>query len=213
MNTNQLSKIIEVALFTSSVPLNKERLRRYFGNYDASSAEINNAIVKIEERYIESGMMLQKVASGWRFSARPEFNKWINSAREEKPTKYSRALLETLALIAYKQPITRGEIEDVRGVAVSSSILRTLIERQWVKTIGQKEVPGRPSLYATTAAFLDYFNLTSLSQLPPLNELRDLQTIGDDIFKQTNSVSDDYTSVSDSGAPSTFDDNYEEAEI
>src|SRR5690606_37903643 len=121
---------------------------------------------------------LMEVASGYRFQVRPEYAPWASRLWEERPRRYSRALLETLAIIAYRQPITRGEIEDIRGVAVSTNIAKTLLEREWIRVVGHKDVPGRPAMYATTRQFLDYFNLSSLEQLPPLADIRDLEDIG-----------------------------------
>jgi segregation and condensation protein B len=120
---------------------------------------------------------LSEVASGFRFQINSEFGPWIGLLQEDRPQKYSRALLETLAIIAYRQPVTRGDIEDIRGVAVSSHIMKTLQEREWVRVVGHKDVPGKPGLYATTKQFLDYFNLHSLEQLPPLAEIRDLTEV------------------------------------
>jgi len=129
----------------------------------------------MEPRYAGSASELQEVAGGWRLQVRAEYGEWIGRLWQEKPPKYSRALLETLALIVYRQPITRGEIEDVRGVAVSSNIVRTLLERGWVREVGYQEVPGLPALYGTTPQFLDDFNLKSLDQLPALPEIKDLE--------------------------------------
>jgi segregation and condensation protein B len=196
------SHIIEAALFTVDKPLDKQKIKRLFDEgSEPDSSLIDEAIELIEARFETSAMMLQRVASGWRFTARDEVLPYISRMVEERPQKYSRALLETLALIAYRQPITRGEIEDVRGVAVSSNIIRTLTERGWVKEVGHKEVPGRPALFGTTPAFLDYFNLTSLSQLPSLNDIRDIDEIGRDVFglpaggDSAEVAQDNYTSV------------------
>ena len=197
------SHIIEAALFTADKPLDKQKIKRLFDEgSEPDSLLIDEAIELIEARFETSAMMLQRVASGWRFTARDEVLPYISRMVEERPQKYSRALLETLALIAYRQPITRGEIEDVRGVAVSSNIIRTLTERGWVKEVGHKEVPGRPALFGTTPAFLDYFNLTSLSQLPSLNDIRDIDEIGRDVFglpsgndDSAEAAQDNYTSV------------------
>ena len=197
------SHIIEAALFTADKPLDKQKIKRLFDEgSEPDSLLIDEAIELIEARFETSAMMLQRVASGWRFTARDEVLPYISRMVEERPQKYSRALLETLALIAYRQPITRGEIEDVRGVAVSSNIIRTLTERGWVKEVGHKEVPGRPALFGTTPAFLDYFNLTSLSQLPSLNDIRDIDEIGRDVFglpsgndDNAEAAQDNYTSV------------------
>ncbi len=142
---------------------------------------VKEAIKQIEQECETRGVELKKVSSGYRFQAKKDFSPWVSRLWEEKPARYSRALLETLVLIAYKQPITRGEVEQVRGVAVSTNIIKTLLERDWVKVVGHREVPGRPALYATTKAFLDYFNLTSLEQLPTLAEIRDLTKINPEL--------------------------------
>ncbi len=139
--------------------------------------EIAAALQDLEADCRDRSVELKQVASGYRLQVKPEFATWISRLWEEKPKKYSRALLETLALIAYRQPTTRGDIEQVRGVAVSSEIIRTLMEREWVRVVGHRDVPGRPALYATTKQFLDYFNLKSLEELPPLDEIRDLDSL------------------------------------
>ena len=198
MELEKLAVIIEALIFTADEPVNKDRMKSIFGETPPSSAQLDQALEIINQRQ-QGGVRLQRVASGWRFAAIDEVVPYLSTQHEDRPQKYSRAMLETLALIAYKQPITRGEIEDVRGVAVSSHIIRTLSERGWVKVVGHKEVPGRPSLYATTSAFLDYFNLKSLSELPSLDELRDLDEIGRDVFPSTES-NDDYTSVTNDPA-------------
>lgn len=137
-------------------------------------AVIQAAIEDIAEEYIPRPIELKQVASGYRFQVKQELSRWVSRLYEEKPPKYSRALLETLAIIAYRQPVTRGEIEDIRGVGVSSSIIQTLLEREWVRVVAHKEVPGRPGLYGTTKQFLDYFNIKTLNELPTLQEIQDL---------------------------------------
>ena len=137
--------------------------------------EIQVAIDAIIEDYKYRPIELKQVATGYRFQIKQDLSQWVSRLFEEKPPKYSRALLETLAIIAYRQPVTRADIEDIRGVGVSSSIIQTLLEREWVKVIGHKEVPGRPGLYGTTKQFLDYFNITSLNQLPTLEEIKQLE--------------------------------------
>ena len=138
---------------------------------------VKEAIELLQERYQSTGLELVRVASGFRFQVRQNLSDWVARLSEERPQRYSRALLETLALITYRQPITRGEIEEIRGVAVSSNIIKTLLERSWVRVVGHRDVPGRPAMYATTRQFLDYFNLKSLDQLPPLAEVRDFETL------------------------------------
>jgi len=139
--------------------------------------ELQAAIKAIELDCEERGFELKKVASGYRFQVKQEFGEWVGKLWDERPQRYSRALLETISIIAYRQPITRGEIEKIRGVAVSTNIIRTLIEREWVRVVGHRDVPGRPAMYATTKQFLDYFNLKSLEELPPLSEIRDLEEL------------------------------------
>ncbi len=136
--------------------------------------EIQAACEAIKEDYRFRPVELKQVASGYRFQVRKELSRWVSRLFEEKPPKYSRALLETLAIIAYRQPATRGDIEDIRGVGVSSSIIHTLLEREWIRVVAHKEVPGRPALYGTTKQFLDYFNITSLNELPTLQEIQEL---------------------------------------
>lgn len=163
-------------------PLSLEQLRELFEESERPPRQVmEHALVQLEQSCQGRGFELQKVASGYRLQIRQDYAEWVARLFEEKPQRYSRALLETLALIAYRQPITRGEIEDIRGVTVSSNIMRTLLEREWVRIVGHRDVPGRPAMYATTRQFLDYFNLTSLDQLPPLSEIRDLEEIGREI--------------------------------
>lgn len=162
--------------------------------------DVKNAIKVIEQESENRGIELKKVSSGYRFQAKKDFSPWVSRLWEEKPARYSRALLETLVLIAYKQPLTRGEVEQVRGVAVSTNIIKTLLERDWVKVVGHREVPGRPALYATTKAFLDYFNLKSLDELPTLAEIRDLEKINPELNLQepgAETASQDSESESD----------------
>ncbi len=173
-----LRTIIEGAILASGQPMTVARLLELFDEEVApAKEEIVAALADIQVACEERGFELKEVASGWRFQVRDNLAPWVNRLWEEKPQKYSRALLETLALIAYRQPITRGDIEEIRGVAVSSHIIKTLLERDWVKVVGHRDVPGRPSLYATTRQFLDYFNLKNLDELPSLSEIRDLDEL------------------------------------
>ena len=172
---DNLSLIIEALLFSSSRPLSeKEILSAFDLRSPPTSSEIKEALKSIEEKYSENSIELVKVASGYRLRIRQEYSSWVAKLWEAKPQKYSRALLETLALIAYKQPITRGEIEDVRGVSVSSQIIRTLLDRSWIKVVGHRDVPGRPALFSTTKDFLDDLNLSKLSDLPELPEIQNI---------------------------------------
>ena len=172
---DNLSLIIEALLFSSSRPLNeKEILSAFDLRSPPTSNEIKEALKSIEDKYSENSIELVKVASGYRLRIRQEYSPWVAKLWEAKPQKYSRALLETLALIAYKQPITRGEIEEVRGVSVSSQIIRTLLDRSWIKVVGHRDVPGRPALFSTTKDFLDDLNLSKLSDLPELPEIQNI---------------------------------------
>lgn len=178
VDKDMLRKIVEGAILAAAQPMTVSRLLELFDEIVAPTKEaILAALQEIEADSATRGFQLKEVASGWRFQVREELAPWVNRLWEEKPQKYSRALLETLALIAYRQPITRGDIEEIRGVAVSSHIMKTLMERDWVKVVGHRDVPGRPSLYATTRQFLDYFNLKNLEDLPSLSDIRDLDEL------------------------------------
>jgi segregation and condensation protein B len=177
MNIEQMKQIIEAALLVSGEPLSIERLQALFPVEQPNAKEIREILQALTNDCTQRCYELKETASGYRLQVRAEFTPWIQKLWEERPPRYSRALLETLALIAYRQPITRAEIEEVRGVTVSSHIVKTLLEREWIKVIGQREVPGRPSLYATTKQFLDYFNLQSLDQLPTLPEIQALENV------------------------------------
>jgi len=185
MNEEQLDRIrciTEAALLAAGKPLSLDQLLELFDEGDRPARQVMEHVLVLLEQSCEGrGFELKKVASGYRLQVREEFAPWVGRLFEEKPQRYSRALLETLALIAYRQPITRGEIEEIRGVTVSSNIIRTLLEREWVRVVGHRDVPGRPAMYATTRQFLDYFNLTGLDELPPLSEVRDLEEIGREI--------------------------------
>ena len=178
-----LKNIIEGALLAAGGPLTLDSLLGLFGTEEATPTReaLQVALATLEEDYRDRGIELAQVAGGYRIQVRKECAPWIARLWDEKPPRYSRALLETLALIAYRQPITRGEIEEIRGVAVSTNIVKTLLEREWVRVVGHRDVPGRPSLYATTRKFLDYFGLKSLNELPTLAELREPEFLGDDL--------------------------------
>ena len=177
MEKNQLLRVLEGLLLAAGSPLSISQLSDLFDESEKpKTSEIRDALKIISSRYSDSGFELNEVASGFRFQIRAELSPWISKLWQERPQKYSRALLETLSLIAYRQPITRGEIEEIRGVSLSSSILRTLHEREWVRVVGHRDVPGRPALYATTRKFLDYFNLKSLDQLPALADVSEFHS-------------------------------------
>ncbi|MCB1780096.1 MAG: SMC-Scp complex subunit ScpB [Candidatus Competibacteraceae bacterium] len=175
----ELKMILEAVLLAAGEPLSLERLLDIFPETERPERDaLRKALLELMNSYAGRGMELIEVANGFRLQVPQTFSPWVSRLWEERTAHYSRALLETLALIAYRQPVTRGEIEEVRGVSLSSSIMKTLQERGWIKVIGHREVPGRPALYATTRVFLDYFNLKSLSELPPLAAPRDLDAIG-----------------------------------
>jgi segregation and condensation protein B len=170
-----LIQIIEGALLAAGQPLSISRLQGLFDEDERpSEAEIQASIEQLIEQYEGRGIELKLVASGYRFQIREHISPWVSNLWEERPPRYSRALLETLAIVAYQQPVTRGEIEDIRGVVVSTSIIRTLQDREWVQVVGYRDAPGRPAMYATTRQFLDYFNLSSLNELPPLADVKSL---------------------------------------
>lgn len=170
-----LKNILEAALMAAGGPLSLERMQSLFDeDRIPSPAQLTAALTELKHDLLGRGIELVEVASGYRLQVRTEVAPWVARLWDERPQRYSRALLETLALIAYRQPITRGDIEDVRGVVVSSSIMKTLLEREWIRVVGYRDVPGRPSMYATTREFLDYFGLKSLEDLPSLSEIREL---------------------------------------
>lgn len=178
MTEQSLSYVLEAVLLAAGRPVSVEQLLELFDEHQRPSPEdVVAALAELDERCAGRACELREVASGWRLQVRPQYADVVSRLWQERPTRYSRALLETLALIAYRQPITRGEIEDIRGVTVSTTIMRTLHERGWVRVVGHREVPGRPELLGTTREFLDYFGLKSLDDLPTLAELRDLDDI------------------------------------
>lgn len=176
MTPEKAQNIIEAALMISGQPLTINALGKLFSDEERpESTEIKSILESIKARHEDTGIELQQVASGYRIQARSEMSEWLARMLSEKPPRYSRAFMETLAIIAYKQPITRAEIEEIRGVTVSSNIIKTLQEREWVRIVGNLEVPGRPAIYGTTKIFLDYFNLKSLSELPTLAEFKAIE--------------------------------------
>ncbi len=190
MIEEKLIQIIEAALMVAGRPLSVSDLQKLFDeNAAPSTADIRDALNEIKNFYEDRGIALKEVASGFEFQAKKEFSAWLAKLWEERPPRYSRAFLETLSLIAYRQPITRAEIENVRGVAVNSHILKTLVEREWVRIVGYKEVPGKPALYATTKNFLDHFNLKSLTELPTLADIKDLDIQEEKLTVQLELVS------------------------
>ena len=208
MDAEQLRRIVEAALLAAGDSLDIPALQKLFDEeFVPERDELQAALEDIEADCRDRGYELKRTASGYRFQVKAQYAQWIGKLWEEKPKKYSRATLETLALIAYRQPLTRGDIEQVRGVAVSSDIIRTLHDRGWIRSVGHRDVPGRPALYATTRQFLDNFNLQSLEQLPPLSEIRELSSIDRELeFEEALSES---KSNGQTGEPG--DDNVETA--
>ncbi len=186
MDKEQLQNIVEAALMVSERPVSLNRLLTLFEKEldRPEKADVRAAIDQITEDYTGRGIEVKEVASGFRIQVNGDYSEWINLLFEDRPPRYSRALLETLAIIAYRQPVTRAEIEEIRGVSVSSSIIRTLQERSWIRVVGQRDIPGRPELLATSKEFLDYFNLKKLSELPALAEIKDFDQINPDLFDE-----------------------------
>lgn len=178
MESSRVKPILEAALLAAGRPLSVSDLESLFAGEHEPPArdDIRAALGELAADWESGSLALQQVASGYRAQVRAEFEPWLRNLWDERPPRYSRALLETLAIIAYRQPITRPEIEDIRGVSISTQIMRTLQERDWVRMVGHREAPGRPAMYGTTRQFLDYFNLKSLDQLPPVAEIRDLES-------------------------------------
>lgn len=173
-----LKNIVEAAILAANKAISLDKIFSLFSEKDTvDKNQIRQAIEQLMQDYQSRGIELIEVSSGFRFQVAQTVAPWVSRLWDEKPQKYSRALLETLALVAYRQPVTRGEIEEIRGVSVSSQIMRTLVEREWVRIIGHRDVPGKPAMYATTKSFLDYFGLKRLDELPPLSEIRDLDVI------------------------------------
>jgi len=176
-----IKQILEGAILAADGPLSIDLMIQLFEGEQPSRADVRQALKEIEDSREGRGFELKEVATGYRFQVRTEYAEWVSRLWDERPQRYSRALLETLALIAYRQPLTRGDIEEVRGVAVSTNIIRTLLEREWIRVVSHRDVPGRPALYATTKYFLDYFNLTSLDELPTLSEIKDLGKVNEEL--------------------------------
>lgn len=178
----ELKNIIEAALLVAGQPLTIEKMLTMFPSESPPTREEIRAVLEmLEEEYAERVVELKQIDRSWRFQTRDKYAPWIQRLAEERPVRYSRALLETLAIIAYRQPVTRGDIENIRGVTVSTDIIKTLLGREWIRQVGVRNVPGRPALYGTTREFLEHFNLKNLEELPPLSALRDLDVISNEL--------------------------------
>lgn len=193
MNEDELKHILEAAILAAGHPLSIDELLALFEDRERppERKDVRQALDALTADWTGRAIELKEVSSGFRFQVRQRYSGFLGRLWAERPPRYTRALLETLALIAYRQPITRGEIEDVRGVTVSPSIVKTLLERQWIRVLGHRDVPGRPELFGTTREFLDSFNLRTLDELPPLGEIQDLDRIGDDLFAEVLPASAD----------------------
>lgn len=201
----EIKRIVEAIIFAANRPMTVKQIQQVFPEIEQPEIfEVQAAIESITEDYRDRPIELKHVASGYRFQVRQELSRWVSRLFEEKPPRYSRALLETLAIIAYRQPVTRGDIEDIRGVSVSSSIIQTLLEREWIKVVAQKEAPGRPNLYGTTKQFLDYFNVTTLNDLPSLQEIQDLDMALDDTQHTMQAESEEQETDEQGEFPQTF---------
>ncbi|MGE0115259.1 MAG: SMC-Scp complex subunit ScpB [Steroidobacteraceae bacterium] len=206
MNDIEMKCQFEAAILAAGRPLSTQQLAELFDERERPSLEqVLNALQALREDYQSRGLELVEVSSGWRIQVRNNCIDFVSRLWQERPSRYSRALLETLALIAYRQPITRGEIEEIRGVAVSASIMRTLHDRNWIRVVGHREVPGRPEVLATTREFLDYFGLKSLDQLPSLAELKDVETIGVQLEFNTSEAAPVEDTLEDNGAAANED--------
>ena len=218
MELKKLKNILEAVLLAAERSMTVPQLEALFelDEERPTRDEIRKALHEMEEEYETRSLELKHVASGYRLQVKQEYATWVGRLWEERPARYTRALLETMALIAYRQPITRGEIEEVRGVSVSSNIIKTLLERDWIKVLGHKDVPGKPTLYGTTKEFLDYFNLQKLDQLPTLAEIKDLDAIhpelelDEDAAEQTD---DDSSADSSEETPKDLSANDPVAEV
>ena len=182
MDEKKLKPILEALIMASSKPISLDFMQSVFPENDVPDKKtLRKALKLLGADYDKSSVELKEVSTGFRFQVRKDYSEWVSKLWEERPARYSRALLETLSLVAYKQPITRGEIEKIRGVSVSTQIMKTLLEREWVTIVGHRDVPGKPAIYASTKQFLDYFNLKSLDELPPLAEIRDIDKINGEL--------------------------------
>lgn len=218
MEANEIKHFIEAALLAAGRPLNIDQLKGLFdGRTAPEKAEIRQAIATLNEEYEERGIVVSEVASGFRMQVKSSMADRLQKLWEDRPPRYSRALFETLALIAYRQPITRGDIEDIRGVSVSSNIVRQLLERDWVRVVGHRDVPGRPAMFGTTKGFLDYFGLKKLDDLPPLADLSDWENLRvqlnlPEVEDQLETGTEEAVDAAVSGLPVLFPEGAEEAE-
>lgn len=214
MESKQIKYVIEAAMLAAGRPLSLEKLQSLFGEDEPPARQdLRAAIMELQADYAERGIEVIEVGSGFRIQIKAAMTHQLEKLWEERPPRYSRALLETLAIIVYRQPVTRGEIEDIRGVAVSTNIVRTLLERNWIKVVGHRDVPGKPAMFGTTKEFLDYFGLKKLDDLPPLSELKDFDKLniqldlpgGDELPESFGSDSDNVAQLDEARAAAQAD--------
>lgn len=209
MEEDKIKQILEAAILAADGPLDRDALLMLLDEDDKPDKQtLERLLNELADDYAERGVQLREVASGFRFQVRTELGPWVSRLWAERAPRYSRAIMETLALIAYRQPVTRGEIEEVRGVSVGTQIIRTLQERGWVRVVGHRDVPGRPAMFATTKQFLDYFNLASLDELPALSEIKDLDKLNEELQleddeKEQEEAAAEATADADGSAPAT----------
>ena len=218
MEATEIKHFVEAALLAAGRPLSIDQLKGLFdGRTAPEKAEIRQAIATLNEEYGERGIVISEVASGFRMQVKSNMADRLHKLWEDRPPRYSRALFETLALIAYRQPITRGDIEEIRGVTVSSNIVRQLLERDWIRVVGHRDVPGRPAMFGTTKGFLDYFSLKKLEDLPPLADLSDWESLRvqlnlPDVEEQSAGGTEDIVEVATSDLPVLYPEYSEEDE-
>lgn len=215
MESQQLKQILEAVILAVAEPISILRIQELFDEENRPEAKDLRAVLEdMQNDYADRGIELKELASGFCFQSKQQFSPWIARLWEERAPRYSRALLETLAIIAYRQPVSRAEIEDIRGVAVSSSIIKTLLEREWIKVLGHRDVPGKPGIYGTTKEFLDYFGLKSLDQLPTLEEIKDLDLMIQKLNTQLefDNIEGQKTDVAENQAEAEFNDLVSQAE-
>ena len=211
MEEHKIKQILEAAILAADGPLDRDGLLMLLDEDDKPDKQtLERLLNELAEDYAERGVELREVGSGFRFQVRTELGPWVSRLWAERAPRYSRAIMETLALIAYRQPVTRGEIEEVRGVSVGTQIIRTLQERGWVRVVGHRDVPGRPAMFATTKQFLDYFNLASLDELPALSEIKDLDKLNEELEleddeKEQEEAAAEATADAGASAPETGD--------
>lgn len=211
-NATPLKSLLEAALFAAGEPLSVDRILALFDEApQPARQDIQAALDELQQDYLGRGVELKKVGSGYRFQVGAELGIWVRKLWAQRTTRYSRALMETLAIIAYRQPLTRAEVESIRGVSLSSNIIKTLMDREWIRVVGHRDVPGKPAVYGTTKHFLDYFNLSSLRDLPPLDEIRDIAEIAPqfdfDVAEAVATEGHDPTASEDTDAPAAASDS------